>query len=321
MLPSSGLMQKAYSRSYRRNMSIIIPWCLALLCWCNFVDPIQGLYPPNPTTTATTIKNNNGINQRFTNYWKEDEQQPQQEPELSEMSSSSLSMEDPITSWRQHQREQELGKEDESSIVDEKGQRKLILSPTNSNQISKASLSIWFFVLLLRSLSHYETAGLVSSRKTNILTSLILLPPALLLVGNILGFLLSITSTATTSYTSNKRKFKLLINMNQAMELFLTFYYFLRLTFLPNPYVTKEIYVGKLFSCALYLISSHMFTRVSWDAARQPQPQQQSMSSSDSFHYYNHDYTNSYYQEDEDDNDTTSLLPPPPPTTTTNMVD
>jgi hypothetical protein len=139
------------------------------------------------------------------------------------------------------------------------------------------------------------------------LPKILLIPPALLLVGNILGFVLSITAATTHS---NKRKFKVLINMNQAMELFFTLYYFLRLTILPNTYVTKEIYVGKLFNCALYLISSHMFTRVSWDAAQQQQIQQRQLQqeltpSSPTDHNSNSYYYNTYYTQ-EDDLDTST---------------
>jgi hypothetical protein len=223
-------------------------------------------------------------------------------------------VEDPsVTSWGDRQVESwEEGGISPPSWADERGQRKLILTPTDRNQISKASLSIWFLVLLLRSLSHYETAGLLllprTSKRTflnTFLPKVLLIPPALLLVGNMLGFVLSITAATTHA---NKRKFKVLINMNQAMELFFTLYYFLRLTILPNTYVTKEIYVGKLFNCAFYLISSHMFTRVSWDAAQQQlaQLQPELTPSGPSDHNFD-SYYNTYYNPREDNLDTSTL--------------
>jgi len=324
---------------FRNNRSIVIMTArfsvlfvlLLLLCWQDLIITADGLNSPNPTILATSSGTRSNLNPRYGTYWEEEEakrliqQEGGQElddkngtdlPSYVPASSSSSVEEDPtVASWRDRSVESwEEGGPSPPRWVDERGQRKLILAPTDRNQISKASLSIWFLVLLLRSLSHYEMAGLLlvsrTSKKTllrTFLPKILLIPPALLLVGNILGFVLSITAATTHA---NKRMFKVLINMNQAMELFFTLYYFLRLTILPNTYVTKEIYVGKLFNCALYLISSHMFTRVSWDAAQQQQIQQRQIQqevappSSPSDHNFD-SYYNAYYTQ-EDDFDTST---------------
>jgi len=203
-----------------------------------------------------------------------------------------VAFEDHVAAWRQSQ--SQLQPEEEQAIrstVDEQGRTKLI----TPHILSKASLSMWFFILMWRAMAHYEMVDVPSM----VWRQVAVIPPAILFVANMLGFVLTITTPS--ALRSTKLKFKALLNMNKLVEIILIVYYFLRLTILPNPFVQKEIYVGKMLYCVMYLTFSQALTKVSWGAAIEQQQTNFYDETSGTNFNYNADAFNQNdgYREDE----------------------
>ncbi|GMH97424.1 hypothetical protein TrST_g12860 [Triparma strigata] len=128
--------------------------------------------------------------------------------------------------------------------------------PTSSpliSAVSKGSISCLFFLLMWRSVHHYESAD---SRL------LLVLPSALLFLGNLYGFVTSLMK-------GEKGKLKLLLNLNKLTEGILLISSFFKLIFYTpkriydRPLITKEILVGRVLVNALYLALCQGMTKIS----------------------------------------------------------
>ncbi|GMH63246.1 hypothetical protein TL16_g03661 [Triparma laevis f. inornata] len=119
--------------------------------------------------------------------------------------------------------------------------------------VSKGSISCLFFLLMWRSVHHYESSD---SRL------LLVLPSALLFLGNLYGFVTSLMK-------GEKGKLKLLLNLNKLTEGILLISSFFKLIFYTpkriygRPLITKEILVGRVLVNALYLTLCQGMTKIS----------------------------------------------------------
>ena len=172
--------------------------------------------------------------------------------------------EDHIAAWRQQQMErakqfESLPPERQAAVnaagVDDQGRTKLI------NTVSRSSLCFWFFILMWRAMAHYEMADTIRNQGLRVI---MVLPSVLLFIGNMLGCVISFTSS---QQHGTKKRLKGLLNVNKLVEIIMFLYHFMRLTLFPNKYVPREVYVGKIVHNFMYLLASQMFTKVTWDAA------------------------------------------------------
>jgi len=172
------------------------------------------------------------------------------------------SFEDQAAAWRQYQQERQRNQtpEQAASATDEDGRMKLLAS------VSRTSLSFWFFVLVWRSVHHYELADKCWKGNTRLA---LVIPPVALFIGNLAGCVSSLTGPKNVT----KKRLKAILNLDKLVEAVLLVYNVLRLTVYPSKYTPREIYVGRLFHNFLYIISCQMFTKVTWDAAQQIRPQ------------------------------------------------
>jgi hypothetical protein len=181
-----------------------------------------------------------------------------------------------LQQYEQQQQAQSLS----YSQYDPKGQTKLLLS------ISKSSRAIIFFIYMWRILHLYEsvtgtsitttsnTGEIISSTirhtKNHLLSmfstkSVLSIPLMLLFLANMMGTITSILSTQQQSHTTKKR-LKAILNMNKFVELIVIVYTMMRLTILPSKYVTKEIYISRLFHSIIFIMQGQVYTRFSWDS-------------------------------------------------------
>ena len=248
------------------------------------------------TTTTTTVAQGDGI------------RRPDGLPTAHSLSSSGswedenfllpenkVAFEDHVAAWRQSQSQLHTEESIRPSTVDEQGRTKLI----TPHILSKASLSMWFFILMWRAMAHYEMVDVPSM----VWRQVAIIPPAILFVANMVGFVLTVTTPS--ALRSTKLKFKALLNLNKLVEILLIIYYFLRLTILPNPFVQKEIYVGKMLYCVMYLVFSQGLTKVSWGAAiEQQQTNYYDDTSGTNFNYNadNLNFNDGYIREEDTQN-------------------
>ena len=124
--------------------------------------------------------------------------------------------------------------------------------------VSRGSISFFFFVLMWRTVHHYELAD-QSFKGTVRLVAVI--PTVLLFLGNMMGCVASVTSPASHA---SKKRMKAILNLNKLVELSLLFYNVLRLTVFTNKLIVREIYVGRTLSNFLFMIQCQLFTKVAW---------------------------------------------------------
>lgn len=153
---------------------------------------------------------------------------------------------------------------DASNPRDEDGKMKLLAS------VSKGSVAIFFFILMWRSVHHYELADQTFQGTTRLF---MVLPPVVLFLGNMAGCVGSILSNGAIG----KKRLKAILNLNKLMEIVLMFYNVMRLVVVPSKLVVREVYVGRTLSNFLFLVQCQLFTKVTWNAAKPSSQQQQSV--------------------------------------------
>ena len=130
------------------------------------------------------------------------------------------SVEDRIAAWRSYQqhRYEQLSPMDASNPREEDGRMKLLAS------VSRGSIAIFFFVLMWRSVHHFELAD-QSFRGTTRL--LFVLPTVGLFIGNMAGCVAAITSPTNSA----KKRMKAILNLNKIVELLILMYNLFRYVF------------------------------------------------------------------------------------------
>lgn len=169
------------------------------------------------------------------------------------------SVEERLASWREQQQQRYEGQNpvDELNPRDEEGRLKLLAT------VSRGSISVFFFVLMWRSVHHFELAD-QSFRKSSKRLFLVV-PTMVLFIGNMAGCVASISSRTLKA----KKRMKAILNLNKLVELLLFIYNIIRLAFFANnKLVPREVYVGRTLTNFMFIVQCQLFTRVTWDAAQ-----------------------------------------------------
>lgn len=165
------------------------------------------------------------------------------------------SVEERLAQWREDQQKRFENQSpiDAANPRDEDGRMKLLAS------VSKGSISLFFFILMWRSVHHYEMADLAfKNMPTKRLFFVI--PTVLLFLMNLAGCFSSVMSSSP----STKKKMKAILNLNKVNEGLLFGYNVFRLAVMPTKYTQREIYVGRIISNFLFLVQCQLFTKVTW---------------------------------------------------------
>jgi len=177
-------------------------------------------------------------------------------------SSSSLhppeeSFEERTAAWRHHQQQLQNNQTplQQASSTDEQGRLKLLAN------VSKGSISFFFFVLMWRSIHHFEMAD---TSFAGITRMVMVLPTMILFIANMMGCVAAVSPVTP----KRKKKLKLILNANKSMEIGLLVYHVLRLSIVPSKIIIREIYVGRILSNFVFLLQCQLFTKVTWDGLK-----------------------------------------------------
>ena len=142
---------------------------------------------------------------------------------------------------------------DAANPRDEDGRMKLLAS------VSRGSICFFFFILMWRSVHHYELAD--QAFQNSATTRLIFVVPTIILfLGNMAGCVASFTSGTHAA----KKRMKAVLNLNKLAELLMFVYNVVRLSLVPNKFVQREIYVGRTLTNFMFIIQCQLFTKVTW---------------------------------------------------------
>jgi len=172
--------------------------------------------------------------------------------------------EERLSAWRRQQQEQYDRASDEqlNSVVDDQGRTKLLTS------MSKTSVPIMFFILLTRSIHHFELADAGFKGATRLF---FVLPTVLLFVGNlsgvVVGALASVKGTGST-----KRRLKAILNLNKLVEVLCMVYNVIRMAAVPSEYVPREMYVARTVTNFMFLSFCQVYTKVTWGGVSAKDP-------------------------------------------------
>jgi len=223
------------------------------------LKPSQYENGPNlapPTSRAYSSNENENLNQNL----DDDSYIPNTSYE-NDNSFDHESVEERLASWRAQQQQRYEGQDpvDEMNPRDEEGRLKLLAS------VSRGSISVFFFVLMWRSVHHFELAD--QSFRKSAKRLFLVIPTMILFIGNMAGCVASISTRTLKA----KKRMKAILNLNKLVELVLFLYNIIRLALLTNKFVPREIYVGRTLTNFMFLVQCQLFTRVTWDAAKATQ--------------------------------------------------
>lgn len=139
-------------------------------------------------------------------------------------------------------------------MVDDEGRTKLLTT------MSRTSVPIMFFILLTRSIHHFELADASFRGPTRLL---FVLPAIILFLGNLSGVAVgALTSIKGTGGT--KRRLKAILNLNKLLEVLCGLYNIVRLTVAPSKYVPREAYVARIVTNFMFLGFCQVYSKVTW---------------------------------------------------------
>jgi hypothetical protein len=167
------------------------------------------------------------------------------------------SVEERLSSWRKQQqfKFENQSPLDAANPRDDDGRMKLLAS------VSKGSISLFFFILMWRSVHHYELADQSFKGKVRLI---MVFPTICVFLFNMIGCVASLMSSSTNASRNAKKRMKAVLNLNKLVELCLIFYNVMRLIFFPSKYVMREIYVSRTLTNFLFIIQCQLFTKVTW---------------------------------------------------------
>eukprot|EP00578_Thalassiosira_sp_NH16_P010351 CAMPEP_0181106200 /NCGR_PEP_ID=MMETSP1071-20121207/16401_1 /TAXON_ID=35127 /ORGANISM="Thalassiosira sp., Strain NH16" /LENGTH=380 /DNA_ID=CAMNT_0023189583 /DNA_START=85 /DNA_END=1227 /DNA_ORIENTATION=- len=178
-------------------------------------------------------------------------------------------VEDRIDAWRKQQQElqQTQSDIDAANVVDDQGRLKLFAG------VSRVSVSFFFFILMWRTVHHYELADSTfgSGRGNNgvgishhVFRIVVVTPLVVLFLGEMMGAVLGIGGVSSTSHATKKR-LKGILNLHKVVELVMIFYNVVRLALWPSKYVMREVYLGRTISNFFFFVQCQLYTKLSWD--------------------------------------------------------
>lgn len=205
------------------------------------------------------------------------QQTPQQQGEFVDVAGSNNdpygyreTVEDRIDAWRKQQQymHENQSAAEAASAVDEQGRFKLFTT------VSKVSVSFFFFILMWRTVHHYELAdatfgptGRRSSGsgglKAFLVRTIVVTPLVILFLGEMMGAILGIGGGGGQSH-STKKRLKGVLNLHKGVELTSMVYNIARLALFPSKYTIREVYIGRTISNFFFLMQCQLYTKLSW---------------------------------------------------------
>lgn len=179
-------------------------------------------------------------------------------------------VEDRIDAWRKQQQymQQNQSAAEAASAVDEQGRFKLFTT------VSKVSVSFFFFILMWRTVHHYELAdatfGPTAKRassggfKAFFVRTIITSPLVVLFLGEMMGAILGISGGGAGQSHSTKKRLKGILNLHKGVELVSMVYNIARLALFPSKYTIREVYIGRTISNFFFLLQCQLYTKLSW---------------------------------------------------------
>jgi hypothetical protein len=179
-------------------------------------------------------------------------------------------VEDRIDAWRRQQqhKQQTQSAAEAASAVDEQGRFKLFTT------VSKVSVSFFFFILMWRTVHHYELAdatfgptGRRSSGggfKAFLVRTIVLSPLVVLFLGEMMGAILGISGGGGGQSHATKKRLKGVLNLHKGVELVMMAYNIVRLAIFPSKYTIREVYIGRTISNFFFLMQCQLYTKLSW---------------------------------------------------------
>eukprot|EP00804_Cyclotella_cryptica_P013142 CCRYP_019640-RA/>CCRYP_019640-RA protein AED:0.04 eAED:0.04 QI:307/1/1/1/1/1/2/580/344 len=182
------------------------------------------------------------------------------------------SVEDRLAAWRlqQQQLHEFQSPEQAASAVDEQGRFKLFTT------VSRVSVSFFFFILMWRTVHHYELADAAfgTSRgsgkggvRAALLRSVVVTPLVILFLGEMMGAILGLTGGGIGgggASHATKKRLKGILNLHKGVELVMLIYNVVRLAIWPSRYVMREVYIGRTISNFFFLMQAQLYTKLSW---------------------------------------------------------
>mmetsp|Transcript_8751 Transcript_8751/g.18285 ORF Transcript_8751/g.18285 Transcript_8751/m.18285 type:complete len:388 (+) Transcript_8751:270-1433(+) len=180
-------------------------------------------------------------------------------------------VEDRLAAWRMAQQERQKSQSiaEAASAIDEQGSFKLFTT------VSRVSVSFFFFILMWRTVHHYELAdatfGAASMGNRNkrggvgqaLLRAVIVTPLVILFLGEMMGAIFGLTGGGTSHAT--KKRLKGILNLHKGVELVVMVYNVVRLAIVPSKYTPREVYIGRTISNFFFLMQAQLYTKLSWD--------------------------------------------------------
>lgn len=179
-------------------------------------------------------------------------------------------VEDRIDAWRKQQQhmQQNQSAAEAASAVDEQGRFKLFTT------VSKVSVSFFFFILMWRTVHHYELAdatfGPTAKRaskggfKSFFVRTIVTSPLVVLFLGEMMGAILGISGGGAGQSHSTKKRLKGILNLHKGVELVSMVYNIARLALFPSKYTIREVYIGRTISNFFFLLQCQLYTKLSW---------------------------------------------------------
>lgn len=182
-----------------------------------------------------------------------------------------------IKQYEKKQQQQTQSASEAASVVDDQGRFKLYAS------VSRVSVSFFFFILMWRTVHHYELAdatfgsggrraGGVTTIRASLLRIIIVTPLVVLFLGEMMGAILGLTgasaggggSSGSNANHTTKKRLKGILNLHKFVELVMMFYNVVRLAIWPSKYVMREVYIGRTISNFFFLMQAQLYTKLSW---------------------------------------------------------
>ncbi len=144
--------------------------------------------------------------------------------------------------------------------------------------VSRASVSFFFFLLMWRTVHHYELADATfapssaargGSSSRPLLRAVAVTPLVVLFLGEMVGAILGLTGGLGMgggggASQATKRRLKGVLNLHKAVELAMMAYNVARLAVWPSRYVMREVYIGRTIANFFFLMQAQLYTKLSW---------------------------------------------------------
>ena len=185
-------------------------------------------------------------------------------------------VEENISAWRLRQQQiRESIDKDEGASVSEATLTEWASGISLFAAVSRASVSIFFFILMWRTVHHYESAdaafgagggGPGKMLKRNAVCA----PLVILFLGELVGAVMGLSGgKGGNGSRSTKRRLKGVLNLHKAVELMTMTYNVIRLAVWPSKYVPREVYIGRTVSNFFFFMQCQLYTSLSWDGVKE----------------------------------------------------